>query len=154
MSISPLCYKVYRKQHYKTSTEVDDQDVSFPKQHKQTSLSLSSSDIVKKRLLKISRVTSCSLLSLHSFEERLEVTGTKSVKVVSLNDLKKDCRSIQHRLGENLKQITAFIEVDQDVISLDRCKVFFEIHVAFLKLQSHSIVVVAGYLDELGPTLS
>jgi predicted PilT family ATPase len=44
------------------------------------------------------QVASQLLLSLDGFEERLEVTGTKAVKVVALDDFDEDSRAVQHML--------------------------------------------------------
>lgn len=44
------------------------------------------------------QVASQLLLSLDGLEERLEVTSTKAVEVVTLNDFDEDSRAIQHML--------------------------------------------------------
>jgi len=45
------------------------------------------------------QVTSQLLLSLDSLKERLEVTSTKAVKVVALDDFDEDSRAVQHMLS-------------------------------------------------------
>jgi uncharacterized lipoprotein YehR (DUF1307 family) len=44
------------------------------------------------------QVASQLLLSLDGLEERLEVTGTKAVEVVTLDDFDEDSRAVQHML--------------------------------------------------------
>ena len=49
-----------------------------------------------------SEVTSSSLLNLNRFEQTFEISSTKSLMIVPLNDLEEQSGSILNRLSEDL----------------------------------------------------
>ena len=52
---------------------------------------------------KRSNIASSCLFHLNGFEKTLEVSNTKSLVVMSLNDFKKQRRSVLNRFGKDLK---------------------------------------------------
>src|SRR5438874_13054082 len=60
------------------------------------------------------QIASRGLLALDGFEQGFEITLTKALRDFALNDLKKQRRSILHRLCENLQQITFIIAINQN----------------------------------------
>lgn len=66
-----------------------------------------------------SEVASLSLVDLNSFEKCFEVTCSESLMISSLNNLNKESWSVLEWLGEDLKNITLFIVVHQNVQFLD-----------------------------------
>lgn len=82
--------------------------------------------------LALDQVSAKFLLTFNCFKERFEVPGSEAFEVVSLNDLNEDGRSVQDvlflrlvsvnveficfsYLCEELQQVAALIEVDQDI---------------------------------------
>lgn len=76
------------------------------------------------------------LLAFNSLEQRLEVSSTKAIEVVSLDDLNEDSRAIHHvlchllvevhrmaqkrfanwtYLSEQLEKVTTLVKVNQDI---------------------------------------
>ena len=64
------------------------------------------------------------LLSFDGFEQRFEIAFAEALRAFALNNLEKKCRAILHRLGENLKQITFIIPIDENA-QLFQCVQFF-----------------------------
>jgi hypothetical protein len=106
------------------------------------------------------------LLSLNSLEQRLEVSSTKSIKVVSLDDFNEDSGAIHHvlfhtsimaqnmfveptYLSEQLEKVTTFVKVNQNIQALDGLKVFLQNQARLLQPGLHVDVVCLGDFDEL-----
>ena len=70
------------------------------------------------------QVSSKGLLALDGFEEAFEIPCTEPVEIVSLDDFEEDGGPICQRLGEDLDQVSAFVEVDQEMEFADCLKVF------------------------------
>lgn len=97
------------------------------------------------------QVSPLRLLPLNSFKQTLEVTRSKPVKFVPLDDLDEHRRPIHQRLGEQLQQISLLIIVNQDIQPLQRLKLLLQLPVPLLRLEAvpHRLVVRVGYVDEL-----
>lgn len=91
------------------------------------------------------------MLSLNGLEQALEVTSSKALKVIPLNNLNKDGRAVHEGLGEDLQQIAALIVVDEDAEALDRVQVLLELPAALLRLEAlaHGVIVRGGDVDEV-----
>lgn len=63
---------------------------------------MSSFLLVRRVRLGSDQVTAHLLLSLNGLEEGLEVTGTKALKVVALDDLDEDSRAVQQMLSQKV----------------------------------------------------
>ena len=72
----------------------------------------------------MSEISSLALIDFNGLEESLEVSGSKSLVISSLDDLNKECRSILNWLGENLKKVSFVVVVYKDVELLDSVEVF------------------------------
>src|SRR6185295_19749912 len=66
------------------------------------------------------------LLAFDRFEQRLEVAGAKALRTLALNYLVENGRAIFDWLGEDLKQISFIITIDQNPKLLERCNVFVD----------------------------
>jgi hypothetical protein len=75
------------------------------------------------------QVSSLRLLSLKSLKETLKVACSEPVKVVPLDDFEKNSRSIQQRFRENLKKISPFVEIEEDMQHPKCTHVFVKLHV-------------------------
>lgn len=93
----------------------------------------------------VKQVSSLRLLQLDRLEQRLEVTGSESLMVLSLDDLEEERRTILARLAEDLQEISVFVEVDQDVQFLQTVHVFFDSDRVLASKAFLQIVVVAGW---------
>ena len=60
------------------------------------------------------QIASCVLLLLQSLEQGFKVTFAKTLRAFALNNLKKEGRPVFHWLGEDLKQITFVIAIDEN----------------------------------------
>src|SRR5262249_51290826 len=54
------------------------------------------------------------LFALDRLEKRLEVALAEAARAVPLDDFEEQCRSIFHRLGENLQHVSFVVAIDQD----------------------------------------
>lgn len=88
-----------------------------------------------------SKITALRLLKLNGLEKRLKVTGTEPVVVMSLNNLDEERRPVLKRLGKQLKQVSIFVVVDQDIKFLDMLKVFLNLGAVFLQARGEVVVV-------------
>lgn len=61
------------------------------------------------------QITPEFLLPLNSLEQALEVPRTEAIEVISLDNLNKDCGAIHQVLGEQLQQVAALVEIDENI---------------------------------------
>lgn len=71
-----------------------------------------------------SKVSSLFLLLLDGNEKTLEVSSTESFMISPLNDLIEKSRLVLHRLGEDLKEISFLVIINQDLVLLKNINVF------------------------------
>src|SRR5947208_12248235 len=96
-----------------------------------------------------SQITSRSLFALNGFEQRFEIAFSETLSAFALNNLEKECRAIFHRFGENLKQITFVIAIDQDAEALQCIQFFVDVPYAI----EQRVVVRRRNSQELKPAL-
>src|SRR5579863_4222333 len=60
----------------------------------------------------ILKVAASGLFSLDSFEQRLEVALAEAAAALSLNDFKKQRRTVLYRLGEDLQHVPFIIAIN------------------------------------------
>lgn len=71
-----------------------------------------------------SKVSSLFLLLLDGNEKTLEVSSSESFMISPLDDLIEKSRLILHRLGEDLKEISFLVIINQDLVLLKNINVF------------------------------
>lgn len=100
------------------------------------------------------QVATLGLLTLNSLEQALEVASTEALKLVALNNLNEDSRTVHEGLGEELEEVATLVVVDEDVELLDGVEVLLELPVALLRLEAEAdgVVVGGGDVDELDTT--
>lgn len=96
-----------------------------------------------------SEIASGLLLPFDRFEKTFEVASSKAIKVVPLNDLDKHSGTVHERFGEQLEQVSALVEVDEDVELLYRFERFIELQSALYDALTHGGVVGTWHADEL-----
>src|SRR5262249_10799618 len=74
-----------------------------------------------------SQIASRSLFALDGLEQRLEIAFAEALRPFALNDFEKERRTIFHRLGENLEQITFVIAINKNPESLQRVQFFVDV---------------------------
>ena len=89
------------------------------------------------------------MLALDGFEEGLEVALAKALRALALDDLEEHRRTVDHRLGEELKQVAFFVAVDQDAELAQRLEVFLD----FADAVEDIVVVVVRHVEELHATV-
>src|SRR5438105_12870814 len=60
------------------------------------------------------QISSCFLFALQCFKQRFEITFTEALRAFALDDFEKERRTVFHRLGEYLEQITFVVAIDQN----------------------------------------
>jgi hypothetical protein len=95
------------------------------------------------------QITSLGLFPLNGLEQAPEVASAKPVKVVPLDDFDEHRRAVHERLREELEQVAALVEVDQDVEPLDGFEVFDQPDRRPLQPLSHVGVVRVWDGDEV-----
>src|SRR6266480_5555261 len=73
------------------------------------------------------QIASPVLLFLERFEQRFEITFAETLGAFALNDFEEQRRTIFHRLGEDLQQISLVVAIDQNAESLQGLKVFVDV---------------------------
>src|SRR4051812_29742527 len=81
------------------------------------------------------QVPSLRLLTLNRLKQTLKVTSAKALKLITLNNLNKDGRTIHQRLREQLQQVAALIVINKNVEPLNGVQVLLELPVALLRLE-------------------
>ena len=94
--------------------------------------------------MKSSQVSSLGLIDFDSLKEGLEVSSSKALMIVSLNDLAEESRSILQWLGEDLEKIALLIVVDENIQLLNGVEVLSDLGSALGELDSE-VVVVCGW---------
>lgn len=92
-------------------------------------------------LLNGSQVSSLGLIDFDSLKEGLEVSSSKTLVVVSLDDLAEESRSILQWLGEDLEEVALLVIVHEDLQSLNGVKVFLDLGSALGQLDSEVVVI-------------
>lgn len=77
--------------------------------------SINELQIVLRKYNSNSKIAAQLLLCFDSFKESFKVPGTETLMVSSLNNFKEESRTVLDVLGEDLKQVTLFIVVDEDL---------------------------------------
>lgn len=102
------------------------------------------------------QISPFGLFSLDSLEQALEITRTEPIKVVALDDLNEYGRPIHQRLSEQLQEISALVEIDEDVKLLQGVEILLQLEVNLGRLQPepHGLVVGVGDADEVDAALA
>src|SRR2546430_1100121 len=69
-------------------------------------------------------ITAQVLFAFQRLEQCFEVAGTEALGAFTLDYLVKERRSVFHRLGENLQQVSFLVPVDENAEGAQPCDVF------------------------------
>lgn len=61
------------------------------------------------------QISAIGLFALNALKQRFEVSFTEALGTFALNDFEEQGRSVFHRFGEDLQQVTTFVAIDQYV---------------------------------------
>lgn len=89
------------------------------------------------------------MVTHNRLKQRPEASHAERTEVVLLYDLDEHGRSVHEVLREQLQQVPALVEVDQDVQAPEYPEVLVETHPHRLEGLPHGVVVRSGHLDEL-----
>lgn len=90
---------------------------------------------------KSSKVPAQRLFPLKSLEQTLEVPSPKPIEILSLDYFNKDGRTVTHVLREDLQKISPFIEVDKNVVFLQKGDIFGNLNILHSQLLTHLDIV-------------
>lgn len=102
----------------------------------------------------ISQCAAQHLLSLDGFEQTLEVSCTETTEVGPVDYLNEYSRSVHQVLGEQLQQIAALVEVDENTQLPQLIEILGYLDRGIRKALLHELVVRVRDLDELNATLA
>ena len=95
------------------------------------------------------KVATRGLVSLNSFEERLKVASSESIVVSALDHLKEKRGAVLKRFGEDLKEVTLVIVIDENSLTLDRVEVLLHLDINVSEAGSQVVVIcVRDRLEE------
>ena len=95
------------------------------------------------------KVATRGLVSLNRFEERLEVASSESIVVSALDHLKEKRGAVLKRFGEDLKEVTLVIVIDENSLTLDRVEVLLHLDINVSEAGSQVVVIcVRDRLEE------
>lgn len=72
------------------------------------------------------KITSSCLLTFKSLEQTLEISSSKAVKVVALDDFDEHRGPVEHMFGKNLEQISLLVKVNQNMKLFQNGNILFE----------------------------
>ena len=87
------------------------------------------------------KVATRGLVSLNRFEERLEVASSESIVVSALDHLKEKRGAVLKRFGEDLKEVTLVIVIDENSLTLDRVEVLLHLDINVSEAGSQVVVI-------------
>jgi hypothetical protein len=96
-----------------------------------------------------SQIPTQSLFPLKRLEQTLEIPSPKSVKRIPLYDLYKHRWPIPNMLGEDLKQVSTLIEIDQDIQPLEHVYISSERPGHLCQAFPQIGIVCSRYTEEL-----
>ena len=74
-----------------------------------------------------SQVAAERLLAFQSLKQRSDISSSKAACLFALDDFRKDCRTVQNRLAENLHQVSPLIAIGEDVQPVQRLNIFVDL---------------------------
>ena len=83
------------------------------------------------------QVPSRGLIQLYTLEQSFEVSSSKALMIVSLDDFNEDCWTILERFGEDLEKVPIIIIVNQNLQLLQHCQIF--LHLKLIDRQKYLI---------------
>src|ERR1700677_3664749 len=104
---------------------------------------------LKYNIYRTLQVSPCGLVPLDRLEKSLEITLSKTLSALTLDNLEEQGRPVLYRFGEDLKQIAFVIPVNQDTQLFQRREILID-----LPYPLNQIPVIGGrHLQEFHSTV-
>lgn len=92
-------------------------------------------------LIYLSKIAAELLLGLNGFEQSLEVAGSETLMVSSLDNLQEESWAVLCVLGEDLQEVAFLVVVDQNLQFSQNFNVFLYFETGLLNTNDKSVIV-------------